>query len=96
MKRLREVVSLRVDQEAGLERAAEMPALSALEVDSLKQQLEESEKMTEKMEEVLRKRDRAEMLAKSEKEAAVSRPRNGDNTKSSSLTILPSRLRRRP
>ncbi|ONK78176.1 uncharacterized protein A4U43_C02F15340 [Asparagus officinalis] len=52
-KLLSEVVSLRVDQKAGLERATEMPGPSVLEVNRLKQQLKEGEKTAKKMEEVL-------------------------------------------
>ncbi|ONK60768.1 uncharacterized protein A4U43_C08F22410 [Asparagus officinalis] len=48
-----------------------MLAPSVLEVDRLKQQLEESKKRAKKIEEVLQERGCAEVLAKSEKEVAV-------------------------
>ncbi|ONK60736.1 uncharacterized protein A4U43_C08F22020 [Asparagus officinalis] len=53
---LGEVIILRADQEASLERATEPPALSALEVKKLKEQLEEA----------LRAKDHAEVLAKAQ------------------------------
>ncbi|ONK70033.1 uncharacterized protein A4U43_C05F29560 [Asparagus officinalis] len=50
--------------------AAETSAPSALDVDELRRELQESQKKARSMEEALQKRDRAKALAKMEKETA--------------------------
>ncbi|ONK58463.1 uncharacterized protein A4U43_C09F13310 [Asparagus officinalis] len=64
-------ISLRANQEAGSGQTAEMTTKSVLEVDRLKQRLEESEKKAERIEEVLQEKESTKALAKTEKEAAV-------------------------
>ncbi|ONK68557.1 uncharacterized protein A4U43_C05F13230 [Asparagus officinalis] len=61
---------LSAEKGVNLEKVAEASTPSDPEVERLKQELEESQKKAERMEEALRERDCAETLAKAEKEAA--------------------------